>query len=128
MKKPTPDQIKIFLLAVVVVIGITYLATLFFGFKKPEPSSSEAVIKAKDETIRILEDHQVFIRTQLNKNEQAIRDLETRDSALNAHYLANQSVYIKLNEQLKNIPLRIAAIANNDDSIRAAFAGHDEEE
>lgn len=107
---------------VLVALLIVFVFTLFMSLRKEDNSSYKKVIEVYDQLLKS-KDEVIASKKELNLQlDDRISDLEKRDSVLEIHYNQNQVIYSKLNDQLKNIPTRIAAIANNDDSIRAAFA------
>lgn len=95
---------------------------LLVSLSRSNSSSHSDLIKSKNETIQAKEELITEIKAQNHLLDERIALLRDRDSIINAHYSQNQKVYQNLYEQLKNIPDRIVRIANNDDSIRAAFA------
>lgn len=112
------QKIQLGIIDAVGIIVIIMLITLFKGSSsnlKQLLEAKDAIIKAKDETIAAK-------NQQNEKLDSASNIIRTRDSIIAANYLQNQKIYTRYDEQLKNIPDRIAVIANNDDSIRAAFA------
>lgn len=114
-----------------VITGLVILIAILAitSFKGNKPSSSwqdkQAVLAAKDETIQVLKDEREHFIEDLEEKNVIITSLVTRDSVITSNYIQHQIIYPKLYDDLKKIPVRIAAIAGNDDSIRAAFARKD---
>lgn len=107
---------------IVVALLIVLVFVLFRSLRSEDDSRYKEVLSAYEQLINA-KDEVIAARKELNEQlDNQIYALEKRDSTLNAHFTQNQVIYSKINDQLKNIPDRIAAIANNDDSIRAVFS------
>lgn len=111
--KFTLDHLKIGLI-------VTAILLYFFVPKGSNPIvDHSAEIKAKDQVIEsIARERDTYRAWKDEKNAELLK----KDSLLDLNFKLNQSTYTKIDATLKNIPIRIAHIANNDDSIRAAFS------
>jgi hypothetical protein len=108
--------------AAVLLLIIIIFITVFRSLRKAPDSPYKELIEAKDETIRA-KDETIAVKTEANRKlDETIANLMSADSALAAQYKTNQVIYKNIDAKLKDIPVRIARIAGNDDSIRAAFS------
>lgn len=109
------------LILVFVFIAIGIIIFVLFKANKGINNNYSQIVKSMDNTIAAVknerEAYQLTIDEKLNKNV----TLEQIDSLLAVHYRQDQIKYLKLEQELKNIPDRIALIAGNDSSIRAAY-------
>jgi hypothetical protein len=118
----TREQIKIGVAIAILVLLIILLVTMFRSTSKDQQSPYKELLEAKDETIRA-KDETIAAREDMNHRlDETITTLFQRDSMLRAEYIQHQPIYSKIDAKLKEIPARIARIAGNDDSIRAAFS------
>jgi hypothetical protein len=119
-----PTHTKYIVLGIVAVLVIILLFTVFKSFRKTEINTHEELIKSKDANIRseqkVVEAYKIIV----DEKEKNIIELKQRDSISNVNYLKNQQVYKRLDEKIKTIPDYIARIADNNDSIIAAFKRH----
>lgn len=112
--KLTVNHLNAILLAGIII----FMFVLMGRSSRPAPDYS-GQIKALEQ---LVDEKQAHLETyRAWKDEEIRRGLE-RDSLLAISYINHQKSYTPIYEQLKKIPDRIAAIAGNDDSIRAAFA------
>lgn len=108
------DKLHIILLLVFAVVGTLFVSSLFRKSPPPNVTPPE-VIKAFDQ------ERETWKRLADEKDKNVTFILQ-QDSLKEVFYNQHQKIYLQYNDQLKNIPVHIARIANNDDSIRAAFA------
>lgn len=97
---------------------------IFFTFfnKKQSGIDYKELIKAKDETIQVLQDQRPIFEKHIEELKGFIEDGRQRDSLLMTRINSNQQTIKLVDERLKNIPARINAIAGNNDSLRVAIA------
>lgn len=118
------DKIKYGLIGLVGILVIVLLFTIFRSLRKEgDADLYKQLLAEKEERIKLKDE---IIADKLRDNSRLDKDISAiriQDSISRATYFKNQSiVYKKIDERLKNIPINIARIAGNDDSIRAAFA------
>lgn len=126
-KIPMPEKklyIKYGVIGIISIFFIAMLFTVFRSLRRSEVKNNSLLIEAKDETIKALKGERQAYQMVIDEKEKNIISLLKRDSVLNSNYIKSQQSYIKLNEQLRNIPDYIDRISGNDDSIRLAFARH----
>lgn len=119
--KITPPPLNTILLIAVAVLLTLQIQSWFGRGSRPNDYYKEKIAD-KDS---IISERQKLIdqkEEELLRRDERISQLEQRDSVLISNYLKNQTVYKKIDAQLKDIPNRISRIAGNDDSIRAAFS------
>jgi hypothetical protein len=107
---------------VAIIAGIILIVALFGRNKDDDSKYRDLYIQALDEKNQLLREKVDVLEMVIEEKDKAFVLQVQRDSAINSHYLENQKIYQALNAKLKDIPVRIARIASNDDSIRAAFA------
>lgn len=109
-----------------IIIGVLALAAIiiFFTFFNNRSTGIDykELIKAKDETIKVLQDQRPIFEKHIEELKVLISDYQKNDSLLITQIIANKQTIKQVDERLKNIPARIAAIANNNDSLRRAIA------
>lgn len=116
----TERKILIGVAAVVGVLVIIQLVTIFRPRK--EVSTNEAVIKAKDETIKAIQGEREAYKIMANDKANTINMLQQKDSVLIVQLSKTQPIYKRIDEKINSIPAYINRIASNDDSIKRAFA------
>lgn len=121
MTEKQKNYLRIGTLALVAIAVIILIVNLF----KPGPSAGkdhyEALIAAKNETIKVLQDSRDILQRQAAEYREHARQSDIRDSILIVQYQQNQAKYQSINRQYAQISERISRIANNADSIRAAY-------
>lgn len=109
------------LLAIILVFTLTHKnKTGKIDFAQKYLDLTDSLLAAKEQVIEA--------KNQANQEkDKSIAQHNRQDSILNQIYLLNQKNYKTIDEKLKNVPVSIARIANNDDSVRAAYRrlGHD---
>lgn len=110
----------------VMAAAILILVITFFKRNRGGIDYKE-LIKAKDEQIELIKEHNRHYEQDNKRLEDEIVAHKKQDSILIGQLTNNRQNIKSIDDKIKNIPVRIAAIATNDDSIRAAFAkfGHD---
>lgn len=106
----------------VVIIGVCFLfAKMFSGKGSANDELVKQLVAAKD-TIINKEHQKIDIYERLiEEKDRSLDILHEKDSAADAHSKQIELNYTKLNETLRNIPIRINRISGNKDSIRANF-------
>lgn len=113
---------KYSVIGVVVIVFLILLVGVFRSFRNKELNTHEDVIKAKDQTIEAIKESREAYQLVIVEKEKTILQLQKRDSTIQVNYINNQNAYKSIDAKLRNIPDYISRIANNDDSIRAAFS------
>jgi hypothetical protein len=110
------EKIMYGLIGFVIIVLFILLYNMFKpGVKHNDDEISKQLIQAQREIIEL--------KTKENiQMDSVIRAGKYSDSMLNVHFIENQKNYKSLYEKLKNIPVNIARIYNNDDSIRIKFS------
>lgn len=107
------------LLTIVVALAIAFLRK---GPKAPDQDLVKELLQAKEEVIAAKQ-QAIDLRDQDNRRiDTVLTGLFQQSDALAAEHNKNLKTINSINETLKDIPGRYAAIADNDDSLRAAFA------
>lgn len=113
------DNLKIILHAA----GVIFIALIFFTWKcGGKPSSISGVIEAKDSIIAMQQRQIDELKIDNKGLDATIAGRDTRDSLFMEYFKKRPQVYKKLNDQLKDIPGRIAAIAGSDSAINDALS------
>lgn len=108
------DKLHIILLLVFCVTGTLYISSIF---RKSPP-----VATTPPEVIKAFDQEREAWKRLADEKDKTVSFILKQDSLKEVFFNQHQKIYTQLNDQLKNIPARIARIANNDDSIRAAFS------
>ena len=108
------------------VIGVTILLTsIFGGSKKPDKNDYKEKVALYERLISQEKERTTAEVGFRIEQKQQFDDYMHNDSIFKAQLLSNQARYIPINNRINEIPKNISRIANNDDSIRAAFAKPD---
>ena len=110
------------LLFIAIFIGALFVFNIFKRGKSIDTTTYKKIISLQDSLIKSKQD---IIDTKNEQNtqlNQQIASHEKQDSILLKTFLDNQKNYKLIDARIKNIPIEIARIRNNDDSIRAAFS------
>jgi hypothetical protein len=105
-------------------VAIAVLA-IFFSFfnKKKGGVDYKELIKAKDETIKVLQDQRPFYEDIILLLNEFIEHHQRQDSILVTKISTNQQTIRTIDEKLKSIPARMAAIADSSNAaIRRAIS------
>lgn len=105
----------------IIMISLVTIAIVMFRANKNLDLNYQTVLKEMDNTRKAIQFERKAYQLNIDDKMNEIITLEQIDSLLNIHYQKEKLIYKKFDDQLKNIPTRIAAIAGNDDSIRAAY-------
>lgn len=107
----------------VLIIGIAILLFSLFGGKSTSANDKlqEALIKQMDKNNEKEEQNIVLHERIIEEKDRVIEMLQEKDSLSEVHSRQIELNYNKLNETLRNIPVRINRISSNNDSIRAAY-------
>lgn len=117
----TSDKIKIGLIVVVVILAIALVVTLFKGNRKDNYPYKE-LLAQKDSVIAAQQRERATLEAEIIEREISFEALETLDSLTYAHYREFQKIHKLLDAKLQIIPVTIAGLRGNNDSIRAAFS------
>lgn len=120
MNKPSGNTI---LLIIVFVLGTVLFMTFFTGnHDKYKDLYFKEKLAAKDSAIAEKQRIIVSKDNQLLKADERISQLDNKDSLLALSFTRHQTVYKPINDELKNIPIHLARIRGNNDSIRNSFS------
>lgn len=113
------QKIKYALIAVFALGGLFILFT--FINKQKSGIDYKELINAKDETIKVLQDQRPIFEQHIEELKGFIDDHRRNDSLLATQITTNKQTIKQVDDKIKNIPARIAAIADNNDSLRHAI-------
>lgn len=109
-----------------IILGIGCVILLFTLFKGRGSSINQDLVKeiiaSKDTIIKENKDKIALYERLIEEKERTNDALQMKDSVLNAHYRETEVTINKLNETIHNIPLRIAKLATNNDSLRSILS------
>lgn len=116
-----PQYTFIALVAIVIIGVIILIKVMFSGKGTTNDDLVKQLIAAKDSVIERYKDNIAVHERLIEEKDKGLIALHERDSILNVHYSEAELTYKKLNETIRNIPIRINRISGNADSLRAAF-------
>lgn len=116
----TDKRFKYIFIGCLVVAGIIIFLTFFN--KKSDLKYLELAIDAKDETIKVLQEQRPIYEKQINKLYEFIDEHEKKDSLIILQISANKQTIKQVDDKIKNIPNRIAAISNDNNELRRAIS------
>lgn len=110
-------------IAVVLSVLIIAAVIIFFTFfnRKKTGIDYQDLIKAKDETIRVLQEQRPIFERQIEEMKVVIADHKRKDSLLIIQINSTKQSIRNVDERLKNIPARIDALGNDKNAIRRAI-------
>lgn len=106
------------LIALLGIGVIVLLVVLFSGKKDTNQDLYDQLIAAKDSVIAEKNLRIIEKQSHIEELKNDYQQLEQRDSILNVRFLETEQTYKKINETIRNIPVRINRIATNNDSLR----------
>lgn len=119
----TKQQIIFLVVGCILVFGGLILIRVLFGSKNQTSDDLVKQLIAAKDSANKKEFEKVALYERIIEEKQRTNEaLGQRDSVLNAHYAENEITYKKINETIKSIPIRIAKLGTNSDSLRRAFA------
>jgi hypothetical protein len=114
--KLTKHNVIVGLIILVIVIGGVILFSLLKSNKQVKDIYFDKYMALKDSMIS-------HAQQDANNYRDLYLQSKKDDSLTMANLIQSQKIFrLNINESLKNIPINLARIANNDDSIRAAFS------
>lgn len=115
------DKIKYTIIGILAITVIILTVSLFSAGKGSGDNYFKEAMNAKDESIGILKETVKMWDRVYTLSNQREDSLYKRLALLETNLQRSQLIYKSFENRLQNIPARIAAIAGNDDSIRAEF-------
>lgn len=111
------------LLIVAAIIAIFLILSYFKKGNEGLSEKDKAILAAKDETIKATQAERDAYKLMADNERNSKDQLRIADSISLANLYRSQQLFQQtINEKLRNIPISISHIANNDDSIRLYFA------
>jgi hypothetical protein len=114
--------IKYSVIALVAILLFILLFTVFRSLRRSEVATNQKLIEAKDESAQAWEKTAEIAVKLADTHREFAKEIKRQDSIYIVQIQQSQLNYKKLDDRLKNIPLYIQRIANNDDSIRRAYS------
>jgi hypothetical protein len=114
--------IKYSVIALVAILLFILLFTVFRSLRRTEVATNQKLIEAKDESAQAWEKTAEIAVKLADTHREFAKERQRQDSIYIVQIQQSQLNYKKLDDRLKNIPLYIQRIANNDDSIRRAYS------
>jgi hypothetical protein len=112
------EIIRYSVIAFLIIGVIILLIVLFKGKGSNTDDLYKQLIAAKDSSNKKEMDKIALYERIIEEKERTNVALGQRDSVLNVHYAESEATYKRINETLKNVPIRINRIATNNDSLR----------
>lgn len=115
----TKQEIKQYsIIGVIALTVIILVISLFTSYRKRGDDSYKEVIKAKDETIKVLQDQRPIFEKHIEELKVVIAERKRNDSLLIVQINSTKQSIRQVDDKLKNIPARINRVADNNDSLR----------
>lgn len=105
-----------------IVLGVLIIAVIIilitFTNRNMVKSDYKELIKAKDETIKVLQDQRPIFEKHIEELGAVIENHQRTDSILVTKISTNRQSIKTVDEKLKNIPGSINAISGDNDALR----------